>query len=250
MKTNGTDRPDWDEREAMPPGWTWVPRVNPVGLLIYGLVTAFVVLVILRIAGCLPVRQVPDSGDPSSASQFSRGYVLLGVYGAKVYFFDQQAESIFEYDATRPNEQRQVGPLPSVEAILPSSQMDKIALLSAGKKEQTGIYVLDLSAPLDLLLITGQEAGWTPGYVLMPESGMSWSPCGQQIAFVAYKDDQSDLFVAQSDGKKVQRLTYHGASIGSVAWVDQQTLAFVSDWEGQDMMYLIERDGGNLHRAR
>jgi Tol biopolymer transport system component len=110
--------------------------------------------------------------------------------------------------------------------------------------------VLDLSDPADLVPITTREAGLTPGYTLRPESEMRWSPDGQQVAFVAYKDDQSDLFVAQSDGKGVQRLTYHGANVGSVVWVDQQTLASVSDWEGQDMMYLIERDGGNLRRAR
>ena len=79
---------------------------------------------------------------------------------------------------------------------------------------------------------------------------MSWSPDSRQVAFVAYKDGQSDLFVAQAAGTSVQRLTYHGANIGSVAWIDQETIAFVSDWEGHDMMYLIEPDGGNLRRAR
>lgn len=241
---------DCDEQEDVPVGWTWCPRVNWGGVFVCLLLTVFVGLVVLRVAGYLPLQQVRGLGDCSSVRKFSCTYVLLGVHQGKVYFFDRQAQSVFEYDPARPSEQRQVGSLPSVEAIAPSPQMDKIALLSAGKKEQTGIYVLGFSTPAKLLLTTTQEAGLTPGYALRPESEMSWSPCGQQVAFVAYKDDQSDLFVAQVDGKRVQRLTYHGANIGSVVWVDQQTLAFVSDWEGQDMMYLIERDGGNLRRAK
>jgi Tol biopolymer transport system component len=241
---------DRDEQEGVPVGWTWRPRVNCGGVFVCLLLTSFVVLVVLRVADYLPLQQVRGWGACTSVRKFSRTYVLLGVYQGKVYFFDRQAESVFEHDPARPNEQKQVGSLCSIEAISPSPEMDKIALLSAGKKDQAGIYVLDLSGPADLVLITAQEAGLTPGYTLRSESEMSWSPCGQQVAFVAYKDDQSDLFVAQSDGRKVQRLTYHGANIGSVVWIDQQTLAFVSDWEGQDMMYLIERDGGNLRRAR
>jgi Tol biopolymer transport system component len=239
-----------DEREGVPVGWTWRPRVNWGGVFVYLLLMGFVVLVVLRVADYLPLRQERGLGDCSSVRKFSRMYVLLGVHQGKVYFFDRQAESIFEYDPPRPHEQRQVGSLSSVEAVSLSPQMDKIALLSAGKEDQAGIYVLDLSGPADLVLITTQEAGLTPGYTLRPESEMSWPPDGQEVAFVAYEDDQSDLFVAQSDGKQVQRLTYHGANVGSVVWVDQQTLAFVSDWEGQDMLYLIERDGGNLRRAR
>lgn len=241
---------DCDEQEDVPVGWTWRPRVNWGGVFVCLLLTVFVGLVVLRVAGYLPLQQVRSLGDCSSVRKFSRTYVLLGVYQGKVYFFDRQAESIFEYDSSRSTEQKQVGSVPSIEAVSPSPQMDKIALLSAGRKEQTGVYVLDLRDLADLVLITTQEAGLTPGYTLRSESDMSWSPDSQHVAFVAYKDDQSDLFVAQSDGKKVQRLTYHGANVGSVVWVDQQTLAFVSDWEGQDMMYLIERDGGNLRRAR
>jgi Tol biopolymer transport system component len=79
---------------------------------------------------------------------------------------------------------------------------------------------------------------------------VSWPPDDQHIAFVAYKNSQADLFVAQSDGTCVQRLTYLGANIGTVIWMDQHVIAFVSDWEGQDMLYLIDSDGGNLRRAR
>lgn len=250
MNTKGTTRQERDETKRALVGSTWISRINPVSVVVYLLLTGVVVLVIWRITGYQPLQPVPGAGATISTHQFSRTYVLLGVHQGKVYFFDRQAESIFEYNPPWPNEQRQVGSLPSVEAISPSPQMDKIALLSAGRKERTGVYVLDLCDPADLVLITAQEAGLTPSYTLRPESEMSWSPDGQEVAFVAYKDDQSDLFVAQVDGKRVQRLTYHGANVGSVVWVDQETLAFVSDWEGQDMMYLIERDGGNLRRAR
>jgi len=180
----------------------------------------------------------------------SRAYVLLGAYQDRLYFFDRQAQVIYEYNPAQPGTQKQVDSPPSIEAILPSPQAGRIALVSASLKEQTGIYVLNLSPSANLQLITGQQTGFPPGYVLIPTSAMSWSPDSRQVAFVAYKDGQSDLFVAQAAGTSVQRLTYHGANIGSVAWIDQDTIAFVSDWESHDMMYLIEPDGGNLRRAR
>ena len=79
---------------------------------------------------------------------------------------------------------------------------------------------------------------------------MSWSPQGRQIAFVAHNDEGSDLFVSAADGSRTQRVTYNKASIGSVTWVDAETVAFVSDWEGQDLIYRIDADGGNLRRLR
>ena len=125
-----------------------------------------------------------------------------------------------------------------------------IALLSTDQKEQSGIYLLDPSTVGDLPLITTQQAGLSPGYAPRADSAMSWSPRGRRVAFAAHSDGRSDLFVAKIDGSKIQRLTYNGASIGSVTWIDPETVAFVSDWEGNDLVYLIDADGGNLRRMR
>ena len=226
--------------------------INPIGAIVYLLLTGIVILAVLRITGHYqPAQQVSNPSSSALIFDSSRAYLLLGVHQGKLYFFDRQAESIFEYDPAHPDTQERIGSLsiPSVEAILPSHQSDRIALVSASVRNQTGIYILNLPSP-NLRLITGQQSGFTPGYALALAPTISWSPDGQSIAFVAYKDDQSDLFVAYTNGTRVQRLTYHGASVGSVAWIDQETIAFVSDWEGHDMMYLIEPDGGNLRRAR
>lgn len=228
-----------------PVGWIHHSGVNLISIVVYLLLTSIVVLVIWRITGYQPFQQASSPG-----SSPSRTYTLLGAYQEKLYFFDQQSETVHEYDPTQPDIEQSIGSLPSVEAVFPSPQADRIAIVSAAVKGQTGIYVLDLSSPVHLQLVAGQQTEFIPGYTLMPTSAASWSPDGRDITFVAYKDGESDLFVANADGTGVQRLTYLGANIGSLAWVDRDTIAFVSDWEGRDTMYFIESDGGNLRRAK
>jgi Tol biopolymer transport system component len=237
--------------KGVPVGGTRVFPINLVSIVIYLLLAGVVVLLIWRMTGYQPLQGPPGpAGSSAAVPKLSRAYVVLGVYQGKLYFFDEQAKTIVEYDSTQPHEQRQVGSLSSVEAIVPSPRGDKLALVSTEGEKWAVIYVLDLSSPQDLILVTEWQDGFTPDYSLRPGSAVSWSPDGAYIAFVAYKDDHTDLFLAQSDGTSVRRVTYHGASIGTVVWINQEVIAFVSDWEGQDMLYLIDRDGGNLRRAR
>lgn len=250
VETNDTTRKELNEPESTPVGWTWAFRIHPVSIVIYLVLAGIVVLVIWRLTGYQPLQRLPGPVSPTPVSRLSRAYVLLGVYNGKLYFFDQQAEGIIEYDPTQPREQKQVGSLPSIEAVVPAPKTPKIALVSTREEVRMGIYVLDLSSPDELLWVTSPRSGFPSGYTLKPDSAVSWSPDNGAIAFVAYKNDRADLFVAQSDGTRVQRLTYLGASIGTVIWLNEQVIAFVSDWEGRDMLYLIDSDGGNLRRAR
>jgi len=250
VETNDTTEREPQEPKSIPVGWTSAFRIHPVSITIYVVLAGIVVLVIWRLTGYQPLQRPPGPVSPTPVPRLSRAYVLLGVYNGKLYFFDQQAESIVEYDPAKPREQKQVGSLPSIEAVVPAPNTPKIALVSTKEEDRTGIYVLDFSSPDELLWVTSPQAGFPSGYTLRSDSAVSWSPGDRFIAFVAYKNGQADLFVAQSDATRVQRLTYVGAGIGTVIWLDQQVIAFVSDWEGYDKLYLIDSDGGNLRRAR
>jgi hypothetical protein len=229
-------------------GWTRLPGLNPLGIVVYVLLTGIVVLVVWRATGHQPLQR--DSASAAARRAGTRGYVLVGRIEEKVYYFDEQAESVFEYDPAQPGQQRYTGSIPSVETALVSPERDRIALLSTEKKGHSGIYLLDPLDVGDLMLVTTQASGLTPGYAIRVDSAMSWSPRGRQIAFVAHNDEGSDLFVSAVDGSRTQRVTYNEASISSVTWVDPETIAFVSDWEGQDLIYRIDADGGNLRRLR
>lgn len=250
VETNDTTGREPQEPKSIPVGWTSAFRIHPVSITIYVVLAGIVVLVIWRLTGYQPLQQLPGPVSLTPVPRLSRAYALLGVHNGKLYFFDRQAESIIKYDPTQPRDQKQVGSLPSIEAVVPASKTPKIALVSTKEEDRTGIYVLDLASPNELLWVTSPQAGFSSGYILRPDSAVSWSPNDQSIAFVAYKDDQADLFIAQSDGTRVQRLTYLGANIGTIIWMNQEVIAFVSDWEGRDMLYLIDSDGGNLRRAR
>jgi Tol biopolymer transport system component/DNA-binding winged helix-turn-helix (wHTH) protein len=45
-----------------------------------------------------------------------------------------------------------------------------------------------------------------------------WSPDGRRIAFIAVAWQQSDIYVVDADGGRLQRVTTDGAAKGSVAW--------------------------------
>jgi len=250
FEADDTPKREPNKPESTPVGWTRVFRIHPVSVAIYLVLAGIVVLVIWRLTGYQPLQQPLSPVSQTPVPRLSRAYVLLGVHNGKLYLFDRQAESIIEYKLAQPRDQVQVGSLPSIEAVVPALKTPKIALVSTKEEERAGIYVLDLSSPDELLWVTSPQAGFPSGYTLGPDSAVSWSPDNHYIAFVAYKNGQADLFSAQSDGTHVQRLTYLNANIGTVAWMNQQMIAFVSDWEGQDMLYLIDSDGGNLRRAR
>src|SRR5262245_57103366 len=177
------------------------------------------------------------------ASEFGRNYVLVSAQPSKLYFYDQQNESISEvvFDPVagpgNPTPRGKPDLIPSVDKIVPSPNGQKVAIIANRDSYRSGIYVLNLSQsdasdkskPDDF--ITQWTRNLEPGYSLRSHSIATWSPDGASLAFVASKEKQPDLFIAESENAP-QRVTYQGKNIGTVFWVDNQHLAFVSDWEG------------------
>lgn len=227
-------------------------------LLLTIMVVAFY---IMRDRGWLPFPSTSSITSPSKsgalASEFSRSYVLIAAQPgqpSKLYFFDQQNESISEvvFDPTtgpgKPNLRGKTDLIPSADGIVPSPDGKKVALIANRESYRSGIYVLDFSRLEEPESFTTQwTKGLPPGYSVRSHSIASWSPDNNALAFVASKENQPDLFISLSENK-VQRVTYQGRNIGTVFWLNDQYLAFVSDWEGKDQMYVINRNGGDLKK--
>jgi len=224
------------------PGFIRDKSLNLISIIIYLILTSIVLLLIWRLTGYHPLqRQAKATPTPA----LPKSYVLLGSYHGKVYFWDQQAKTIKEYDPSHPNQEKRKGLLKSLYLAARSPSGDKIALVGIGKGGE-GVYLLDLMDSEDLMWVTSPERGFPADYSLQPSSTLSWSPDGTLIAFTAFREAKADLFVADADGTEVRRVTYLGADISSITWVDSDTIAFVANLENREAIYLIEYDGAHL----
>jgi TolB protein len=76
-----------------------------------------------------------------------------------------------------------------------------------------------------------------------------WSPVGEQIAYMANPNDNWDLYLVNSDGQNVRRLTRDPAIDGLPTWSpDGEWLAFLSDRGGIWGIWLLHVSSGQIHQ--
>ncbi len=76
-----------------------------------------------------------------------------------------------------------------------------------------------------------------------------WSPDGRKIAFeaVVVSENNFEIFVMDSDGTNLIRLTHNPAYDGEITWSpDNKSIAFASEQDGDSDIYSINVDGSNL----
>ena len=77
----------------------------------------------------------------------------------------------------------------------------------------------------------------------------AWSPDGRQLAFTSNRDGQPELYVINTDGSELRRLTNHPGIDTSPTWSPQgHQLAFVSDRTGSPQVYVVGADSTGLRR--
>lgn len=257
---------------SIQPGF--MPRANLVGrtgYLILLVLLAITILSVLRYSNFLPFISVSNSvSQPTTSSnsnEYYRDFVLITTYNNKLYLFDKKNESILEvgFDSnglpTNPLRKGMADLIPSVDMIIPSSALEgmdkatqssgeqktKLAIIANRDEYRHGIYVLDFAKLDKPDFITMWTRDLPAGFSIKQHLAASWSPDGNSLAFVASKEGQPDLFIAK-EGIKIQRVTYQGKKIGTIHWIDAYHLAYVSDWEGKDQMYVIGASGGDLQK--
>jgi anti-sigma factor RsiW len=98
---------------------------------------------------------------------------------------------------------------------------------------------------------TNLEQSQSQATVILPDplaQAPDWSPVGEQIAFMANFDDNWDLYVVNSDGKHVQRLTTDPAVDGLPVWSpDGEWLAFLSNRDHAWGIWLLHIASGETH---
>jgi TolB protein len=81
-------------------------------------------------------------------------------------------------------------------------------------------------------------------------SSPAWSPDGSQIAFMSSQGGDPEIYIADSDGSHLHRITFAVGVNTSPAWNPKtgKQLVFVSDRGGEPVLYLSNSDGSNVER--
>jgi CubicO group peptidase (beta-lactamase class C family)/Tol biopolymer transport system component len=83
----------------------------------------------------------------------------------------------------------------------------------------------------------------TPGFEGMP----AISPDGRSIAWLAFHDEQADLFVAAADGSGATNVTDDAAQDVRASWSpDSSRLVFASNRDGDFELYVLHADDGSV----
>ena len=81
--------------------------------------------------------------------------------------------------------------------------------------------------------------------------GPSFSPDGKKLAFCSQADEgNTEIFVADSDGKNAKRLTFNNAIDTAPSWSPtNREIAFTSDRGGTPQIYIMDAEGSNVRRV-
>ncbi len=81
-------------------------------------------------------------------------------------------------------------------------------------------------------------------------SSPAWSPDGSQIAFMSSENGDPEIYVANTDGSHMHRITFAAGVNTSPTWNPKtgQQMVFVSDRGGVPVLYLSNSDGSNVQK--
>lgn len=117
----------------------------------------------------------------------------------------------------------------------PDARYITFNLQGEGAQNYENVFVVAAEAEGEVEQLTDDEA-----FDFSPQ----WSPDGEQIAFVSYRDGSRDVFTMDITGRSVMNLTRMAGSDTSPVWSpDGQQIAFMSDRSGNWDVYVMSRDG-------
>jgi len=95
------------------------------------------------------------------------------------------------------------------------------------------------------------EDGNSNPQLLIPDAQCpAFSPDGTRIAFQRNRGSNKDIYIINTDGSNVHRLTDSPSCERHAAWSPDGTqIAFQSDRDGNPEIYIISVEGGDWHRV-
>lgn len=79
----------------------------------------------------------------------------------------------------------------------------------------------------------------------------TFSPDGKKLAFCSTEEEgNSEIYIANSDGTRLKRLTFNNAIDTSPSWSpNSREIAFTSDRGGTPQIYIMDAEGSNVRRV-
>jgi TolB protein len=77
----------------------------------------------------------------------------------------------------------------------------------------------------------------------------AWSPDGTKLAFMTFRDGNPEIYVMDTNGSSLRRLTNHPGIDSTPTWSPAgNQIAFTSDRSGSPQIYIVDADGLNQPR--
>ena len=90
------------------------------------------------------------------------------------------------------------------------------------------------------LFLTDLDTGIIRQLTIEDDSSPKWSPDGEQIAFVSWRDGNSNIYIMNSDGSAQQKLTDDPGYDAQIDWSpDGNRIAYISDRDGNLEIYTL-----------
>jgi TolB protein len=171
---------------------------------------------------------------------------LPGIASTQIAFVSDRSgnKEIWAMDADGAN-QRQLTSLRSI-ALTPrwSPDATRIAFTCFGEatpgvtSAQICMYSLDTRKPVSFARYRGTN------------SAPTWAPDGSRLMFMSSMHGDPEIFMINSSGSGLKRITYSAGADTSPAWNPKtgQQVAFVSDRGGIPQLYLMSADGSNVEK--
>lgn len=107
----------------------------------------------------------------------------------------------------------------------------------------------ELQKPAVFIHELGTGKRWAAANFKGSNSAPAWSPDGRQLAVVLTKDGGSHIYLVNTDGSDLKRLTTSGDINTEPVFGPDGRIYFTSDRGGSPQIYRMNREGGNVERV-
>jgi TolB protein len=168
---------------------------------------------------------------------------MNGIAETKIYFVSSRTGSkqiwAMDYDGENQHPVVHTGSISISPRISPDNS--RLAFASLGRDGWSiRMYSLEL----------GRMVNFPAGFGGSLNQSPAWSADGNRIAFSSSRSGDPEIWVADSDGGNLHRITYFRGPDVSPTWNPKTNaqIAWVSGRTGLPQIYIMDQDGSNVHR--